>query len=123
MSSRLALSIGAVVAVIFGLALTFIPQTLLSGFGIGIPTEPLVYVYSRDLGVTLVGLGIINWLARNEMGAAVRALLVGNAFIQAAEIVANGWEIAAGVLPMAAVGGVVLHLILGVIFVLPLRRA
>lgn len=42
---------------------------------------------------------------------------------QVAEFVVNGWEIAAGILPGAAVGGLVIHLVLAVVFVLELRRA
>ncbi len=92
MSSKLALTIGAVAAVLFGLALALFPEQMLSGFGLGVPKE--AQVLSRDVGVTLIGLGIINWLARNEMGPAARALLIGNAFIQIAELVVNGWEVA-----------------------------
>lgn len=123
MSTKLALTIGAVFALIFGLGLTFAPETLLGGFGIAIPTERLVYVYSRDLGVTLIGLGIINWLARDATGGIGRGLLMGNAFVQVAEAVVNGWEVAAGILPSNALAGVVLHVVLLVIFAMPLRRA
>lgn len=121
MSSKLALTIGAVAAVVFGLALALLPEQMLAGFGLGVPKE--AQVLSRDVGVTLIGLGIINWLARSEMGLAVRALLIGNAFIQIAELVVNGWEVAAGILPGQAAGGLVLHLVLAVVFLLPLRRA
>ncbi len=120
MSSKLALQIGAVLAIVFGAALTFVPSQMLGGFGIGSPSEALVV--SRDVGVTLIGLGIINWLARDATGQVARALLLGNLFIQAAEAVVNGWETAAGILPAAAAGGVVLHLILAGVFVLGLRR-
>jgi len=121
MSSKLALTIGAVAAFVFGLALLIVPEQMLGGFGLGAPKEGLIV--SRDIGVTLIGLGIVNWLARNEAGAAVRAVLVGNAFIQIAEAVVNGWEAAIGVLPTQAFGGVVLHAVLAAVFLLPLRRA
>jgi len=121
MSSKLALTIGAVAAVLFGAILALAPDQMLGGFGLAAPKEALVL--GRDIGVTLVGLGIVNWLARNETGAAVRALLIGNAFIQIAEAIVNGWEAAAGILPAQAYGGVVLHVVLAVVFLLPLRRA
>ena len=121
MSSKLALSVGAVAAFVFGLALALVPDQMLGGFGLATPKEALVV--SRDVGVTLIGLGIVNWLARNEAGAAVRALLIGNAFIQIAEAIVNGWETAAGILPAQALGGVVLHVVLAVVFLLPLRRS
>ena len=121
MSSKLALTIGAVAALIFGAALALAPAQMLSGFGLGVPTEALVV--SRDVGVTLLGLALINWLARDAAGPAVRALLIGNLFIQLAETVVNGWEVAAGILPGQAAGGLVIHLALAVVFALPLRRA
>jgi hypothetical protein len=121
MSSKLALTIGAVAAVVFGLALALLPDQMLGGFGLGTPKEALVV--ARDVGVTLIGLGIVNWLARNETGPAVRGLLIGNLFIQVAEAVVNGWEVAIGILPAPAAGGVVLHVVLAVVFLLPLRRS
>jgi len=121
MSPKLALSIGAVVAVIAGLGFAVAPAQLLSGFGFGAPNEALVV--TRDIGVTLIGLGILNWLARAATGPAVRAILIGNLFIQAAELVVNGWEIAAGMIPAQAAGGIVLHVALGLVFLLALRRA
>src|SRR2546428_3080651 len=120
MSPKLALTIGAVLAVVFGLALTFLPTQMLSGFGLATPSEALVV--SRDVGVTLVGLGIINWLGRDATGQLARALLIGNLFVQVAEAVVNGWEVAAGILPSPAAGGLVLHVILAVLFRLGLRR-
>lgn len=121
MSTRLALTIGAVAAFLFGLALAIAPAQMLAGFGLGVPTE--AQVLSRDVGVTLLGLGVINWMARGATGVAVRAILVGNLFVQLAELLVNGWEIASGILPMQAAGGLLIHLVLGVVFLLALRRA
>lgn len=118
---RLALSIGGVVAIIAGLGFALAPAQLLGGFGFAAGSE--TQVVTRDIGVTLIGLGILNWLARDAVGPAVRAILIGNIFIQAAELLVNAWEIAAGLIPGQAAGGVVLHLILGIVFVLALRRA
>jgi hypothetical protein len=120
-SPRLALIIGAFAAFAFGLLLTVFPATMLGGFGLGTPPEAIVV--SRDVGVTLIGLGVLNWIARDATGTPLRAILVGNVVIQALEIVVNGYEIASGVLPAAAAGGLVLHLVLGAIFVLAMTRA
>jgi hypothetical protein len=120
-SPRIALSIGAIVGFIFGLALTVIPAAMLGGFGLGTPNEAIVV--SRDVGVTLIGLSLINWMARDASGPAVRAILAGNVAIQALEIVVNGFEILTGALPAQAAGGLVLHLVLGAIFVLAMPRA
>ena len=120
-SPRLALMIGAVAAFIFGLALTVFPTTILAGFGLAVPDAAVVL--SRDVGVTLIGLGVINWMARNVTGEALRAILVGNVVVQALELVVNAGEIAVGALPVQAAGGLVIHLVLGAIFVLAMMRA
>ena len=121
MSPRLALIIGAVAAMAFGLALTVAPASMLGGFGLAVPNEAIVV--ARDVGVTLIGVGVINWIGRDATGTPLRAILVGNLVIQALEIVVNGYEIAVGMLPGQASGGLVLHLVLGAIFVLAMRRA
>jgi hypothetical protein len=120
-SSKLALSVGGVLAIVFGAALTFLPVAMLGGFGLGAPNEAVIL--SRDVGVTLIGVGILNWMARGATGTALRAILVGNLFIQVAEFVVNAYEIASGALPGAAAGGLVIHVVLAVIFAIPLMRS
>ena len=111
--------IGGVAALVFGLALLVFPTSMLAGFGLSVPTE--AKVLSRDVGATLIGLGVINWMARNATGETLRALLVGNVVVQALELVVNGYEIAVGDLPTQAAGGLLIHLVLGAIFVLAMR--
>ena len=113
--------VGAIAAFVFGLALLVFPTTMLAGFGLATPNEAVVL--SRDVGSTLIGLGVINWMARNATGAPLRAILVGNVVVQALELVVNGYEIAAAALPAQAVPGLVIHLVLGAIFVAAMRRA
>jgi hypothetical protein len=107
--------------VVFGLALLVFPSSMLVGFGLGVPEE--AKVLSRDVGATLIGLGVINWMARNATGEPLRALLVGNVVVQALELVVNGYEIASGVLPAQAAGGLLIHLVLGAVFVLAMRSS
>jgi hypothetical protein len=121
MRPSLALAIGAVAAVAFGLPLALAPAQMLSGFGLGAPTEALIL--SRDAGVLLIGLGIINWMARNAEGPPLRGLLWGNIFIRVGEFVTNGWAIGAGMLPVWMAGGLVVPVALVVMFALALRRA
>lgn len=120
MSAKLALTIGAVAAAVFGLALLLLPQQMLAGFGLEAPAA--AQVVSRDVGVTLLGLAVLNWRARDATGTTLRAILIANLFIQVAELVVNGVEIATGVLPGQAAPGLLIHLVLAVIFVLPLRN-
>jgi hypothetical protein len=108
------LIIGALAALVFGLGLTLGPAQMLAGFGVGAPTPALIL--SRDVGVTLLGLAVLNWLGRNATGDALRAILAGNLFVQVAEFVVNGLEIATGDLPSAAAGGLIIHVVLGALF-------
>ncbi|TAK81117.1 MAG: hypothetical protein EPO16_00145 [Dehalococcoidia bacterium] len=116
----MALTIGAVVAGLFGLGLTLAPEPMVGGFMNAFPTE--AEVLSRDLGVTLLSLGVLNWMTRDATGPALRGVLVGNLLIQVLEIVVNGIEIAADKLPTAAAGGLVVHVVLGGIFASALMR-
>ncbi|MBF8299497.1 MAG: hypothetical protein HW397_546 [Dehalococcoidia bacterium] len=121
MSPKSALTIGAVMAALFGILLVFAPGPMLKGFGLLAPDEGIIL--SRDLGVTLLSIALLNWLARDATGTALRAVLIGNLAIQAMEIAVNGYEISVGMLPSKAAGGLVIHAVMGVIFLLALRRA
>ena len=111
--------IGGIAAVFFGLALFVSPESMLAGFGVATPVA--AKVLARDVGATLIGLGVINWMARNASGEVLRALLVGNVVVQALEILINGYEVLVGDLPTQAAGGLVIHLVLGAVFVLAMR--
>src|SRR5947209_11797033 len=113
--------IGGIAAVFFGLALFVSPESMLAGFGVATPVA--AKVLSRDVGATLIGLGVINWMARNATGDALRALLVGNVVVQALEFVVNTYEIAVGDLPTQAGGGLLIHVVLGAVFVLAMRSS
>ncbi|SRR2546430_7918087 len=111
--------IGGIAAVVFGLALFVSPESMLAGFGLATPVA--AKVLSRDVGATLIGLGVINWMARNASGEALRALLVGNVVVQALELVINTYEIVAGDLPGQAAPGLLIHLVLGAGFIFAMR--
>lgn len=113
--------IGGVAALIFGLGLLVFPTSMLANFGVGAPEE--AKVLSRDVGATLIGLGVINWMARNATGEPLRALLVGNVVVQALELLVNGYAIVSGALPPQAASGLLIHLVLGAVFVLAMRSA
>jgi hypothetical protein len=113
--------IGGVAAVVFGLALFVSPESMLAGFGLSTPAA--AKVLSRDVGATLIGLGVINWMARNATGDVLRALLVGNVVVQALELLINAYEIVVGDLPTQAAPGLIIHLVLGAVFVLAMRSS
>jgi hypothetical protein len=84
-------------------------------------------VWARDVGTLALGVGIINWLARDAVGAPLRGLLWGNIFIRVAAMTVNSWELLTGQIPIAAAPAfpalLGINLALIVIFVLALRRA
>src|SRR6266545_6149955 len=103
MRPSLALSIGAVFYILLGLALVLAPAQLLSASGW--PTTPNeMLVPARDGGTLLIVLGIINWLARDAVGAPLRGLLWGNILRPVGSVAVNVWEIATGAIPATVVG-------------------
>ncbi|HKW78567.1 MAG TPA: hypothetical protein VJQ09_05655 [Candidatus Limnocylindria bacterium] len=121
MNPRLALTVGAVFGFAFGVPLFVVPAAVLAFSGIAASNDAVAL--SRGAGATLVGLGAIDWLARDAAGKALRGLLVGNLVVQALQLVANGTGLVSGQLPPQAAGATVLHLVLSGIFVLALRTA
>jgi len=120
MRPSLALSIGAVAAIALGIPLALVPAQMLSAFGLATPDEAIIL--SRDAGVLLIGLGIIDWTARDATGGPLRGLLWGNIAIRVGEIANNGWAIGTGMIPSSAAGGLIVPIALIVVFVLALRR-
>lgn len=98
MRPRLALSIMAVFWLVAGLVGLVAPVPYLSSFGLEAPPEAVIAV--RDGGVVLVGVAMINWLARDAVGRPLRGLLWGNVFILVADAALNVWEMAAGIAPV-----------------------
>lgn len=119
MTPRLALMVGAAAAFAFGLALIVFPAAMLANSGLAATNETVSL--SRGAGATLVGLGVIDWLARNATGDPLRALLVGNLVVQALQLFINAGQIVTGQLPTQAAGALLVHLALGAVFVLAMR--
>jgi len=95
---RLALSIMAFFWLVAGLVGLFAPGPYMSSFGLDAPVEAVIAV--RDGGVVLVGLAMINWLARDATGQPLRGLLWGNISILVADAVLNVWEMVVGIAPV-----------------------
>jgi len=101
MPPSLALAIGAVFSVVIGLPILLAPAQMLSALGIAAPPD-IALVQARDTGTVLIGLGVINWLARDAVGAPLRGLLWGNLFIRVAAMLVNYWELTIGLMPSGA---------------------
>jgi len=126
MRPRLALSIGALVSILSGLPVLLAPAQVLSALGFADPPD-IAMVLARDTATVMIGVGIINWLARDAVGAPLRGLLWGNLYIRVAVIVVNSWELAVGLMPSAIASLVpvliAINIALVIMFALALRRA
>lgn len=113
MSQRTFLTIVAAVALAIGSFAAIAPAALLESKGV-IPSEA-GNLWARELGVALVALGVITFLARtHEPSPTLRAFLIGNAVLQVGlfpiEIVAYARGVItslAGIVPNS-----ILHLVL-----------
>lgn len=105
------LTISAVISILFGLMFLLIPEQSVSGFGMSI--TPGVIAFARAMGSMLLGLGVINWLARKEsMSPSLRGILWGNLIIQGIQAILNLFDISSGVVGSSAWGGEVIHIVL-----------
>jgi len=76
MNLRTFIIISAVIALVYGLGLVFMPVTLLSMYGFG--TGASEKLLSQFFGSELLVLGVIAWLSKDSTGASVRPLITGN---------------------------------------------
>lgn len=76
-----------------------------------------------DLGATLLGFALRNWMAREATRKAIKASFIGNLAVQVLAIAVNGYEIAAGTLLRKTAPGMVIPVMLGLVFVRALRTA
>jgi hypothetical protein len=117
---KLFLSIAAILAWIFGAMLLLIPANFYEPTGIVM--TPMLATIAQAHGATLVGLGLIDWLARNAERQGLVAVLAGNLVVQilSLAVVVRTMLLGAG---MAVAPGVVIHVVLGGFFAYFLARA
>jgi hypothetical protein len=89
------LTIGAVLAFLYGLALVVIPEPFLAFYAVTLPAPvpPLgtVLVY-RLFGAALVGFALMNWFARNAPASdARRAIVIANFGADSLGFVLSAW--------------------------------
>lgn len=85
---------------------------------------PMMATVAQAHGATLVGLGVVNWLARGSDRRGAIAVLTGNLVVQLLSlfVVLRTMQLGAGT---AVLPGVVIHVVLGglfAFFLLRLRR-
>jgi hypothetical protein len=110
------LSIAAIYMALVGLGLIFAPQT----FGVGaVPTDAsaALIAYLRLWGSPLLGIAVLNWMARKaEPSTARHAIILGNMVGFAAIAAVDMWGLFSGARPVTKVFALI-HLLFAVAFI------
>jgi hypothetical protein len=116
---KIFISIAAILAWLFGAMLLIVPAEMYAPTGIAM--TPMIATLAQAHGATLVGLGVVNWLARNADRQGLIAVLTGNLVVQVLSlcVVIRTMQLGAG---LAVAPGVVIHVVLGSLFALFLIR-
>jgi hypothetical protein len=116
MNLRILLSIVAIYTALVGLGLIFAPQAI----GIGaVPTDAsaALMAYLRLWGSPLLGIAVLNWMARNaEPSTARNAIILGNIVGFAAIAALDVWGLFSGARPLTKVFAII-HLLFAVAFI------
>lgn len=117
---RTFLAVAAGLAWLFGGMLLVMPERFYAPTGIVM--TPLLATVAQAHGATLVGVGVIDWCARNADARGIRAVLAGNFVTQVASlaVVLQTMRLGAG---SAVAPGVVIHVGLGSAFAFFLLRS
>jgi hypothetical protein len=108
------LIVAAVLAWIFGAALLFASPMFYAPMGIAV--TPAIAVTAQAQGAILVGLGVVNWLARRLTGAAIAPVLAGNLVVQVLSLLVIVRALSLRIVPAQNAGAVVIHALLGLGF-------
>jgi len=117
---KLFLAIAAILAWLFGAMLLLIPAQFYAPTGLAM--SPMMGTVAQAHGATLVGLGVINWLARDADRRGLIAVLGGNLVVQILSlfVVIRTMTLGAG---MKVAPGIAIHVTLGAFFAFFLVRA
>ncbi len=116
---KLFLAIAAALAWLFGAALLFAPGPFYAPTGIVM--TPQLATIAQAHGATLVGIGVIDWLAREADHRGLVAVLSGNLVVQTLSLVVVLRTMALGA-GAAVAPGVVIHVVLGSFFIFFLMK-
>jgi nitrate reductase gamma subunit len=119
--ARWLLTIGAVLACLFGAMLMLAPAPFFAPIGIEVTDK--VATIAQNQGAALIAIGVIDFLARRVTDrAALRAVLWGNVVVQMLSLAVAVRALALGIFPPKGAPSVVIHVVLGVLFAIALRR-
>jgi len=114
------LAVAAILAWLFGGMLILVPQEFYAP--VGIAMTPMLATIPQAYGATLIGLGVIDWLARGADRRGIVAVLAGNLVTQILSllVVARTMQLGAGA---AMAPAIVIHVVLGTLFTYFLIKA
>ncbi len=113
------LAVAAILAWVFGAAQLIVPIEFYAPAGIML--TPMLATVAQAHGATLFGLGVITWLGRTAEGIGLVAILAGNLVVQVLSLVVALKMTSLGV-GGAVAPGVVIHVVLGSLFAIFLRK-
>ena len=76
MKLRSLLIIGSIVALLYAVGLLLVPGTLASMYGLG--TSASEILLARFFGATLLTVGVISWLSKDQPAANLRSVVTAN---------------------------------------------
>lgn len=112
MNFKTFLTIASITAFFFGLPLIFFPQMMAGQFGVSLDLGGMIF--ARTAGVMLLGLGVLNWFARNwNDKKALKDLLMADLGIQVMTGILDTLGTTSGLMNQMGWIGVGVHIILG----------
>jgi hypothetical protein len=118
---RWLLMVAAVLAWLFGLMLLFNARAFEAPVGIDVTDK--VATIAQAQGAILLGLGVINWLARTVTDVrALTAVLSGNLVVQLLSLGVAGRAVLLHIFPIQGAPAIAIHVVLGVAFAIALAR-
>lgn len=117
---RIFIAVAAVLAWLFGAMLLLMPGDFYGPTGISM--TPMLATVAQAHGATLIGLGVVNWLARKAERTGLIAILTGNLVVQVLSLVVviRTMMLGAGT---TVFPGVIIHVVLGSLFAYFLLKA
>src|SRR5690349_9005838 len=120
--ARWVLAVGAALAWLFGAMLMLAPGPFFAPIGIAVDDK--IATIAQNQGAALVAIGVIDFLARRVTDpAALRAVLWGNIVVQALSLAVAVRALALGIFPPKGAPSVAIHVVLGALFAVALRRS
>jgi hypothetical protein len=103
--------VNAVIALVYGIGLVLVPSTVLSIYGV--TPGPAVNLASQLIGVEMIHVGLICWLARNVSdGPAQKAIILASLIGQLIAVIVSMMGTLSGVFSAVGWSAVAIYLVL-----------